>query len=153
MKTALPVGFVMVDVARLYRARFDQDFSAMSVGLTPGEARALHRIALDPGQRQSVLAVRMSVEPMTVVGYLDRLEGLGLVAREPDPSDRRAKIVTLTPAAQPYLQRIAEAAARTREHALAGLDAEEQAQLRDLLERVRANLAQPCGDRETAPCA
>lgn len=29
---------------------------------------------------------------------LDRLEGLGLVTREPDPSDRRGVLIRLTPA-------------------------------------------------------
>ena len=40
---------------------------------------------------------------MTASGYLDRLEAQGLIERQPDPSDRRAKLVCLTDAAQDVL--------------------------------------------------
>lgn len=135
-----PLGFLLVDAARLYRARIDCAFEQSGVGLTAGEARTLAYVNLYPGHRQTALAVKMNVEPMTLVGFLDRLEGLGIVARETDPADRRAKIVRLTEAAAPYLERISSAAATARMEALAGFSVEEQASFRSLLERMRANL-------------
>jgi MarR family transcriptional regulator, transcriptional regulator for hemolysin len=39
---------------------------------------------------------------MTLVTFLDRLDSRGLMVREPDPTDRCAKIVLLAPDAQPY---------------------------------------------------
>ncbi|MFG1360270.1 MarR family winged helix-turn-helix transcriptional regulator [Xanthobacter pseudotagetidis] len=136
-----PLGFLLVDTARLYRARIDSAFEQSGVGLTAGEARTLAYVNLYPAHRQSALAVKMNVEPMTLVGFLDRLEALGIVARETDPADRRAKIVRLTEAAAPYLERISSAAAAARIEALAGFSAKEQALFRTLLDRMRANLA------------
>ncbi|WP_029555833.1 MarR family transcriptional regulator [Xanthobacter sp. 91] len=142
------LGFVLVDAARLYRARIDRAFDGAGLGLTPGEARALAHINVNPGLRQSALAEKMSVEPMTLVGFLDRLEALGLVVREADPTDRRAKIVVLTDAARPYLDGIEKAAARAREEATRGFSDEERAQLREFLDRIRGNLARDCAGRE-----
>ncbi|MEP9354297.1 MarR family transcriptional regulator [Xanthobacter sp. KR7-65] len=144
------LGFILVDTARLYRTRIDRAFEHAGLGLTSGEARALAHINLHRGLRQSALAEKMSVEPMTLVGFLDRLEALGLVTRETDPSDRRAKIVVLTPAASPYLDGIEIAAGRAREEATSGFSEDERRLLRDLLERMRANLARDCGPKEPA---
>lgn len=156
MDQPLPVptpqlGFMLVDAGRLYRARMDGAFEQAGLGLTPGEARALAYVNIHRGLRQTALAEKMSVEPMTLVGFLDRLEGLGLVVRESDPTDRRAKIVVLTPAAQPYLEGVELAASKVRADATQGFSDIERAQLRDFLDRVRANLARECTSREGAP--
>ncbi|MFG1287006.1 MarR family winged helix-turn-helix transcriptional regulator [Xanthobacter versatilis] len=136
-----PLGFVLVDAARLYRARIDRAFEGAGLGLTAGEARTLAYVDFHPGLRQSALAEKMNVEPMTLVGFLDRLEAAGLVTRETDPKDRRAKIVALTPEATPYLAGVLSAAATARGEATCGFTDAEQALLRDLLLRLRDNLA------------
>lgn len=136
----IPLGFILVDAARLYRARIDRAFEQAGLGLTAGEARTLAHVSINPGLRQGVLAERMNVEPMTMVGFLDRLEGRGLIARDPDPTDRRAKIVRLTDTAAPLLEKVMAAAATAREEALAGLAPEQRDGLRAMLEQVRANL-------------
>ncbi|MFG1301260.1 MarR family transcriptional regulator [Xanthobacter sp. V3C-3] len=135
------LGFVLVEAARLYRARIDRAFEQAGLGLTAGEARTLAYVNAHPGLRQGALAEKMNVEPMTLVGFLDRLEAAGVVAREADPTDRRAKIVALTPASAPYLEGIADTAAATRREATCGLSADEQEILRGLLLRLRDNLA------------
>lgn len=135
------LGFALVDAARLFRARMDRAFVDAGLGLTAGEARTLAYVNIHPGLRQTALAVKMSVEPMTLVGFLDRLEAAGLIEREADPTDRRAKIVTLTPAAAPYLERIQSAGAQVRAAATDGFSEAERDALRELLIRARANLA------------
>ncbi|MCG5234992.1 MarR family winged helix-turn-helix transcriptional regulator [Xanthobacter oligotrophicus] len=143
-----PLGFVLVDAARLYRARIDRAFEGAGLGLTAGEARTLAYVDFHPGLRQSALAEKMNVEPMTLVGFLDRLEAAGLVTRETDPRDRRAKIVTLTPEATPYLAGVLSAAATARREATCGFSEAEQALLRDLLLRLRDNLAREHRSRD-----
>lgn len=143
-----PLGFVLVDAARLYRARIDRAFEGVGLGLTAGEARTLAYVDFHPGLRQSALAEKMNVEPMTLVGFLDRLEAAGLVTRETDPRDRRAKIVTLTPEATPYLASVLSAAAAARREATCGFSEAEQALLRDLLLRLRDNLAREHRSRD-----
>lgn len=141
--TDIPLGFILVDAARLYRARMDRAFTEAGLGITAGEARTLLHLNINPGLRQGALAERMSIEPMTMVGYLDRLESQGVIAREPDPSDRRAKIVRLTPDAAPLLERILAAAATAREEALDGVTPAERDALRHALQLIRANLCTP----------
>lgn len=135
-----PLGFLLVDAARLYRSRIDNAFEQAGLGLTAGEARTLAHVNINPGLRQTALAVRMNVEPMTLVGFLDRLEAQGLVVRETDPTDRRAKIIRLTEAAAPLLERVNAAAGTVRETALADIPTAERDAFRAMLEVIRKNL-------------
>ena len=48
------------------------------------------------GISQSLLAERMGLTKQAIQQSLDQLEKLGLIRREPDPVDRRAKYVVLT---------------------------------------------------------
>lgn len=136
-----PIGFLLVDTARLMRLRFDRMLTEAGLGLTPGEARTLIYIHRAGAARQTELAQQMAIEPMTLVGFLDRLEARGLVARAPDPDDRRAKIVRLTDDAEPVLTRALEVGRRARASSLAGMSEAEAEQFLRLLERVHGNLA------------
>jgi DNA-binding MarR family transcriptional regulator len=82
---------------------------------------------LDPasGMSQTALTAQMRLSKQAVQQLLDQLEAQGLVRREPDPVDKRAKQVALTPAG-------ADAAAR---RASASANLEEQ--LRETLGRKR----------------
>ena len=51
---------------------------------------------LGGGVRQTVLANRVGIEGASLVRLLDQLEGMGLVVRRDDPTDRRAKGLWLT---------------------------------------------------------
>lgn len=51
------------------------------------------------GTRVTELAARAWLTKATVVHAVDELERLGYVTREPDPTDRRAKLVVATPRA------------------------------------------------------
>ncbi len=139
-----PLGFLLVEVARLYRARMDKAFEAAGLGLTAGEARTLAYVDRHPGLRQRALAVKMNVEPMTLVGFLDRLEAQELVIRRADPTDRRAKTVHLTPKAPPLVARILDAGKQMRLEILAGIGPQEQAVFFDCLGQMSANLS-TCG--------
>ena len=48
------------------------------------------------GARLSDLAKGANMTPQAMGELVDELEGLGYVLRQPDPSDRRAKLITLT---------------------------------------------------------
>ncbi len=138
------IGFLLTDVARLLRQRTERAFEEAGLGLTSGEARTLAFTARFEGLRQAALAERMSVEPMTLVGFLDRLEARGLVERVSDPCDRRAKTVHLTPAATGLVERFREIARGTREMATRDFSEAEVEALRAVLLRLRSNLT--CGE-------
>jgi DNA-binding MarR family transcriptional regulator len=54
-------------------------------------------IDIDEGSRLTELAERSGLTKQAVGEVIPELEALGYVTREPDPRDRRAKIIKLTP--------------------------------------------------------
>ena len=63
------------------------------LGLNDGDLQCLDLIGRHGPLSPSALARRAGLHPATVTGILDRLERGGWVARERDPSDRRAVTV------------------------------------------------------------
>ncbi|MFF0344645.1 MarR family winged helix-turn-helix transcriptional regulator [Kribbella sp. NPDC004875] len=66
--------------------------------VTHGQFRVLR--TLDNAEqtlRLSELAARLGIVPRSATSVVDDLESAGLVARQPDPHDRRATLVDLTP--------------------------------------------------------
>ena len=96
--------FVLHDVARLTRTRFDQ--KARNWGMTRAQCVILKWLNYQPGLSQNELASLVEVEPITVARLIDRLEANGLVERRPDPSDRRVHRLHLLPASDPILREI-----------------------------------------------
>ena len=134
------IGLLLIDAARLLRLQIDRALDGAGLSLTAGEARTLAYVSLYPASRQITLAAQMNVEPMTLVAFLDRLESQGLVAREPDPTDRRAKIIQLAPDAQPTLEQVLGVTKKVQEVALQDFSPDEVETLRTLLKRLRANI-------------
>lgn len=134
-------GFLVTDVARLLRAEMDRRIAAAGLGLTAGEGRTLLHAARAGAVRQSALAERMGLEPMTVSSYLDRLEGKGLVVRRPDPDDRRANRIELTAAAADAVARIAAIGTAVRNDAAQGVTPEAWAAAQEVLRSARDRLA------------
>jgi DNA-binding MarR family transcriptional regulator len=135
------IGLLLMDAARLLRFQIDQALEGAGLGLTVGEARTLAYVALYPASRQTALAAQMNVEPMTLVTFLDRLESRGLIAREPDPTDRRARIIQLAADARPTLEQILGITGKVQDGALRDFRPDEAEILRTLLTRMRANIA------------
>jgi DNA-binding MarR family transcriptional regulator len=142
------LGFLLNEASRLMRAGFERRIAGAGLQITPGEARALIHIAANEGARQGAIAERMGVEPMTVCGYIDRLERCGLVSRQPDPADRRAKNVRTTDEADMTIAAIRAEARALVEQAQAGLDPESKAVLLSALKLLRGNLVEILGDRD-----
>ena len=134
------LGFVLNDVARLMRKRFEQRARAAALGLTRAQAAVLAYLARQEGINQAALAQLLELEPITLARLLDRLQAAGLVERRPDPKDRRAHLLYLTAAAYPLLDRIFALAAEVREDALAGVAEADRGRLLDLLIEMKANL-------------
>ena len=134
------ISFLLTDLARLARRHFAEGLADAGLGLTLGEARTLAIARRLPGRRQTALAEYLGVEPMTLVGFLDRLEAAGLIERVPDPCDRRAKLVRPTEKAAPAIRVFDEVAARIRETAFAGFCDADIERTFTLLQALRANL-------------
>ena len=70
---------------------------AASRGTHPGQAICLRLLATEEGLTQRDLAQRMDLSRPTVSKMLHAMERGGVVARTPDPADRRLTRVVLTP--------------------------------------------------------
>lgn len=89
-------------------------------GVTPGQARALGILGREGPLRLSELSERLRIAPRSGTEVVDGLETLGLVARAPDPADRRATLVSLTPSGD-RLATVLREARRTEAAALFGV--------------------------------
>jgi MarR family transcriptional regulator, transcriptional regulator for hemolysin len=98
--------------------------------------------------RQHALADRLGISRMSATDLIDRLEARGLVRREADPEDRRAKRVSLTPDATPMLEKIDAAVARIRDEARGDISAADWEVFRSVAQRMRWRLL----DRKGARC-
>src|ERR1041384_3092699 len=97
-------AFVLNDVARLLRTYADQ--RARRLGITRAQWAVMARLEHQEGLKQSELAEMLDLHPITLTRLVDRLCANGMVERRPDPNDRRAKRLHLTPLARPLMDRL-----------------------------------------------
>jgi len=136
------LGFLLHDVARLLRKRFEQN--ARGSGLTRSQWQVLAYLAQNEGINQSGLADLLEIEPITLGRIVDKLQVLGLVERRPDPSDRRVWLLHLTPAARPKLTLLHSLGVVTRGEALVGVSSADIEHLLKTLQALKANLIDVC---------
>lgn len=134
------LAFLIADCARLMRMTFEKRILSAGLELTAGEARTLVQIAAHSGSRQLDIAIRMGLEPMTVSAFLDRLQMRGLIERQPDPLDRRAKRIVLSETAEEMIKAISVEIGAVQGEATSGLGNEELDAVRQALRNVRQNL-------------
>lgn len=132
------LGFLISDVSRLMRRRFDE--RARQVGATRAQWRTLTTLSRNEGINQGTLADLLEVEPITLCRMIDRLEESDLVERRRDPSDRRAWQLFLTAKSAPLLNNLRTLADGLFDQMLAGVDLPARKALGGSLELIRANL-------------
>src|SRR5436190_20209954 len=134
------LGFLISDVSRLMRRRFDE--RARLIGVTRAQWRTLTTLARHEGLNQGSLADLLEVEPITLCRMIDRLEEAGLVERRRDPADRRAWRIHLKPAAAPMLVKLEEMGSAFNADMLAGISAADRETVLRVLGQMRGNLDQ-----------
>jgi len=138
------LGFLVADIARLLREQFND--SAQSVGLTLAQARTLLQLARNEGISQVALARLLEIQPITLLRQIDRLEEAGLLKRQPNPTDRRAQQLYLTPAAEPLLEKISALGGALTDLAFTGFDEPGRALAISLLQQIKRNLSEKSSD-------
>ena len=99
------------------------DLALSSYGISEAAAAPLLWIGrLGGGVRQVVLATYVGIESPSLVRLLDQLEGMGLVIRKDDPTDRRAKGLWLTAEGEVLASRMEDALDALRGRILANVD-------------------------------
>jgi DNA-binding MarR family transcriptional regulator len=131
-----------------HRMRRAVDDGMTDCGLSLARTKVLRYLCHGP-TRPSVLAAALGVAPHTITDVVDALERDHLVARQPDPTDRRAQLVALTSAGEAVLAVASATRERLLKEVFGALDPADRAtmmRLLDVLDRAAAALI-PCPDQ------
>ncbi len=111
-------------------------------GLSEGRLSILFmlRHAQPDGIALGELAIKLNVSPRNVTGLIDNLERAGLVARVPDPSDRRSVLARITQRGGELLASIWDSTLERQLRLVEGFSPDELVRLRHLSLRVVENL-------------
>jgi MarR family transcriptional regulator for hemolysin len=148
-------GFLVHDVSRLIKRRFERRARQMGLPITRQQAAVVLNIAGNEGVSQAEVAAWLDIEPIALVRMLDKLHGEGLVERRAHPTDRRVRTLWLTPAARPVVAQILAINKAIREEAFAGMAGHACDTVIDILDGIKGNLALREGtdDSPAAPAA
>jgi DNA-binding MarR family transcriptional regulator len=108
--------------------------------LPRGHVWLLSRLASTEPTRLSDLATSLGVDQSTLTPQAKRLECDGLIAREPDPGDRRASLLRVTQAGQRLLGRLNSARRATFDALLDDLSESDRIQAAEVLDRLAERL-------------
>jgi MarR family transcriptional regulator for hemolysin len=133
------LGFLIHDVARLMRRRFEA--KASGSGLSAAQWRLLVRVAKEPGIAQARLAELLEIEPISVSRLIDRMEDGGWIERRSDAADRRVRLIFPTDKSQEAYGRVKSMAGEVYEVALAGLSPEARRATIEGLKTIAYNLS------------
>ena len=143
MEVASPtLGFLLHEVARLLRRRFEQN--ARGSGLTRSQWQVLTYLAQNEGINQARLAELIEIEPITLGRIADKLETLMFIKRNPHPTDRRRRLLHLMPAARSRLEQAGAYGEVTHREALAGVSETDRQHLLKTLQALKENLTRAC---------
>ena len=104
--------------------------------LSPSLARALGVLSRHGAVRLSTLADHLRIAPRTATEVADDLTRLGLAARHPDPGDRRAILLSLTPSGASTAAAIQAARQAEGDRFFAALSDQDRADLARILRKL-----------------
>jgi DNA-binding MarR family transcriptional regulator len=79
-----------------------------------------------PQSTQAALAEKIGADKTRIIATLDDLQAAGLISREPDPADRRARLLSITAAGDQVRRTVQDEIQRNEERLLAELPAAER---------------------------
>jgi DNA-binding MarR family transcriptional regulator len=142
MNNTPTLGFILHDVARFLRKRFEQ--RAKGLGLTRSQWQALVYLNVNEGIHQGGLAEIMEIEAITLVRILDKLEERGWIERRQHPTDRRIWLLYLRDEVRPLIAEMRAIGDATRAEALAGIPEDKRELLLEALTLMKTNLIEAC---------
>lgn len=127
----------IVRLASLFQQAYSRTFEPL--GLHDGDygvLAPLRRVAAPHQLTPTELAKHRMMTSGGMTAALDRLERKGLVARVPNPDDRRGSLVRLTDSGREVIDEAMKQHVLTEQRLVSGLDEAERAQLRVLLRKL-----------------
>ena len=138
MPVSREIAISISDVARMLKTYADQ--RARQFGISRAQWTVLMRLDRFEGLKQSELAEVLDLQPISLTRLLDRLAENGLIERRPDPIDRRANRLYLTPAARPLLKQLSELGEDLMAAVLENIDDKSRERLLRDLDAIKDNL-------------
>ncbi|KAA2314331.1 MarR family transcriptional regulator [Pseudooceanicola sediminis] len=132
------IGLMLYEAATLLKREFER--SAKPHRLTLMQWRVLASLAERDGVTQTDLMADLRTGAMTISDVVERLEQVGLVTREVDASDNRAKRVCITAKGSALRAEMRVLAEQVYARTLEGIDPEERAVTERVLTRIAENL-------------
>jgi MarR family transcriptional regulator, transcriptional regulator for hemolysin len=129
-------GYMTNWAARLFARAIDRKLRA--IGISSGQLPVFFALGNGEALSQKALTRAAAIEQPTMAATLARMERDGLVARKPDPADKRSALISLTPTALEKLKSVREAIASVNAAAIADLDAKQR---EDYLVMLRSIIA------------
>ena len=126
------------------------DLGARDYGMGFARGRVLWALQETGPVVMRALSQRLGISPRTVTGLIDALEADGWVTRTPHPDDRRATVISITPAAQAALVTLRESYEGLARDLLAGLDPADLARCQSVLGTVQQRLPEVVAARTAA---
>ncbi|GIH98562.1 MarR family winged helix-turn-helix transcriptional regulator [Planobispora takensis] len=140
---ASPMGIFgrIYRISRLMGDRVQEIYERYGIGRGEFDVLATLRRSGEPYTLSpKALTATLMLTSGGMTGRLDRLERAGLIARIPDPGDRRALRVSLTEDGLRLIDEAVGAGLHPQHEALAALPEEDRERLADLLRRLLAAL-------------
>lgn len=139
-KTLMSLTHTLIHAARAYKAAADR--VAGNFALSHASGWPVVMIArLGDGVRPGLVAEALGVEPPSLVRIIDQLVAAGLVLRQDDPADRRAKTLHLTGEGRECAARLEELLLPFRRGLFAGIPHSDIEACVRVLTRLDAELA------------
>ena len=96
----------------------------------------LSALADEPMRTQAALARAIGADKTRIIGTLDELQERALIEREPDPDDRRVRLLRLTPAGSELYASVRAGIRAVEQELLSGLSAADKRIFLQALQRL-----------------
>jgi DNA-binding MarR family transcriptional regulator len=127
-------GFLIRRMHQIHLALFAEECAAFDI--TPVQYSIMTVAEAHPGLDQAQLAYEVGVDRATLANVVARLEMKGLLRRRPSPSDKRLKLVSLSPRGVSLLEKMLIPVQRAHDRTIAALPSRERETFMALLMRL-----------------
>ncbi len=148
MRPEMPYGLLIKQIHDAIEKRANNDLRSQDITLAQLMVlRTLHEAA-DQTVPLKVLEYHIKVAQSTMAGIVARLAQKGFVESIGDASDKRVKLVRLTPSGEACCEKVKEHMEATERFLLSALSAQEQTIFYDLLQKVSKSIRSATRNRD-----
>ena len=134
-------GFLISRIKQMGTRIFDRMLAASGIDSFNGaQGRILYVLWQNDAISISSLSAQTSLANTTLTAMLDRMENMGLIVRQPDPKDRRNRLIALTDKARSLQDDYTRISQKMNEIYYDGFTETEIMQFESYLQRILNNL-------------